>query len=67
MGIEFSSAKFSVALFILARIVLCFPTPPISLCLFWRLSGKGSVPGRGRSPAELHYSHLENPMDREAW
>ena len=46
-----------------------------------RLSGKesacntgdsGSVPGLGRSPREgngypLHYSCLENPMDRGAW
>ena len=33
---------------------------------------KGSVPGPGRSPGEengypLHYSCLENLMDREAW
>ena len=32
----------------------------------------GSIPGSGRSPGEgngypLQYSHLENPMDREAW
>ena len=32
----------------------------------------GSVPGLGRSPGEgdgnpLHYSFLENPMDRRAW
>ena len=32
----------------------------------------GSVPGSGRSPGEgndfpLHYSCLENPMDRGAW
>ena len=32
----------------------------------------GSVPGSGRSPEEgndcpLHYSCLENPMDRRAW
>ena len=32
----------------------------------------GSIPGLGRSPGEgngnpLHYSWLENPMDREAW
>ena len=32
----------------------------------------GSVPGSGKSPGEgngtpLHYSCLENPMDREAW
>ena len=32
----------------------------------------GSVPGLGRSPGEgndfpLHYSCLENPMDRGAW
>ena len=32
----------------------------------------GSVPGLGRSPGEgndnpLHYSCLENPMDREIW
>ena len=32
----------------------------------------GSIPGSGRSPGEennnpLHYSCLENPMDREAW
>ena len=31
-----------------------------------------SIPGWGRSPGEgsgnpLHYSCLENPMDREAW
>ena len=30
------------------------------------------MPGSGRSPGErngypLHYSHLENPMDRRAW
>ena len=32
----------------------------------------GSIPGSGRSPGEgngnpLQYTHLENPMDREAW
>ena len=32
----------------------------------------GSIPGLGRSPGEgngnpLHYSGLENPMDRGAW
>ena len=32
----------------------------------------GWIPGSGRSPGEgngslLHYSCLENPMDREAW
>ena len=32
----------------------------------------GSIPGWGRSPGEvngnpLHYSCLENPMDRGAW
>ena len=32
----------------------------------------GLIPGSGRSPGEgngdpLQYSHLENPMDREAW
>ena len=32
----------------------------------------GSIPGLGRSPGEmygypLHYSYLENPMDRGAW
>ena len=32
----------------------------------------GSIPGSGKSPGEgngnpLHYSCLENPMDREAW
>ena len=32
----------------------------------------GLVPGSGRSPGgghgnPLHYSHLENPMDRGAW
>ena len=32
----------------------------------------GMIPGSGRSPGEgngnpLHYSCLENPMDREAW
>ena len=32
----------------------------------------GSIPGLGRSPGgghgnPLHYSHLENPMDRGAW
>ena len=32
----------------------------------------GSIPGSGRSPGEgngnpLQYSHLENPMNREAW
>ena len=32
----------------------------------------GSIPGSGRSPGQrngnpLQYSHLENPMDREAW
>ena len=33
---------------------------------------QGSIPGSGRSPQEghgnsLHYSCLENPMDRGAW
>ena len=32
----------------------------------------GSIPGLGRSPGEghgnpLHYSYLENPIDRGAW
>ena len=32
----------------------------------------GSIPGLGRSPGgghgnPLHYSHLENPIDRGAW
>ena len=32
----------------------------------------GSIPGSGRSPRKgngnsLQYSHLESPMDREAW
>ena len=32
----------------------------------------GSIPGSGRSPGEgnnnpVHYSYLENSMDREAW
>ena len=32
----------------------------------------GSIPESGRSPGEghgylLHYSHLENPMDRGVW
>ena len=32
----------------------------------------GLIPGSGRSPGgghgnPLHYSHLENPMDRGAW
>ena len=36
------------------------------------LRDAGSVPGLGRSPGgghgnALQYSHLENPMDREAW
>ena len=33
---------------------------------------RGLIPGSGRSPGEgndnpLHYSYLENPMDRRAW
>ena len=33
---------------------------------------QGSIPGSGRSPGKgngnpFQYSHLENPMDREAW
>ena len=49
--------------------------------LLWLLSGKesacdagerGLIPGLGRSPGEgnghpLHYSCLENPMERGAW
>ena len=36
------------------------------------LGDPGSIPGLGRSPGEghdnpLHYSCLENAMDREAW
>ena len=36
------------------------------------IRGSGFIPGSGRSPGEghdnsLHYSSLENPMDREAW
>ena len=32
----------------------------------------GLIPGSGRSPGEengnpLHYSYLENPIDREVW
>ena len=38
----------------------------------WNAGDPGSVPGFGRSPGEgngnpLHYSCLENSMDREAW
>ena len=36
------------------------------------MGGVGSIPGLGRSPEigndnSLHYSCLENPMDRGAW
>ena len=36
------------------------------------MGGVGSIPGLGRSPGigngnSLHYSCLENPMDRGAW
>ena len=36
------------------------------------ISDAGSIPGLGRSPGgghgnPLHYSSLENPMDRGAW
>ena len=36
------------------------------------LRGEGSIPGLERSPGGGHsnpcqYSHLKNPMDREAW
>ena len=36
------------------------------------LGDAGSIPGLGRSPGvgngnPFQYSHLENPMDREAW
>ena len=42
----------------------------ITKWLLWHL--KGSVPGSGRSPGgghgnPLHYSCLENPMDRRGW
>ena len=43
--------------------------PPVST---GEIRNNGSVPGSGRSPGDrnvnpLHYSCLENPMDREAW
>ena len=55
-----------------------FKTPPFttggsavkeSTCIAGHL---GSIPGSGRSPGEgngnpLHYSYLENPIDRGAW
>ena len=41
-------------------------------CRCMRRKRCGSIPGSGKSPGEgngnpLHYSCLENPMDREAW
>jgi len=38
----------------------------------WNVEDLGLIPGLGRSPGEgkgnpLHYSCLDNSMDREAW
>ena len=43
-----------------------------SACSAGDIGDRGSIPGPGRSPGEgngnpLHYSCLENPMDRGAW
>ena len=43
-----------------------------SACNAGATGDEGSIPGSGRSPGgghgkPLHYSCLENPMDREAW
>ena len=43
-----------------------------SACIAGDIENTGSIPGLGRSPGvgngnPFQYSHLENPMDREAW
>ena len=49
-----------------------FPGGSVVKCLNAKARDAGSVPGSGRSPGggyghPLHYSHLENPMDRGTW
>ena len=43
-----------------------------STCDTGDIGDTGLIPGLGRSPGgghgnPLHYSYLENPMDKEAW
>ena len=33
----------------------------------WNAGNPGSIPGLGRSPGDLQYSCLENPMEGGAW
>ena len=55
-----------------SKIALDFPDSSVSKESSCNAGDLGSIPGLGRSPGEgnsnpLHYSHLENPMDRGAW
>ena len=52
-----------------SQVVLVVKKPPANA---GDIRDTGSIPGLGRSPGEghgnlLHYSSLENPMDRGAW
>ena len=53
-------------------LILGFPHSSVSKKSACNAGGLGSIPGSGRPPGKgngnpLHYSCLENPMDREAW
>ena len=52
-----------------SRVALVVKNPPVNA---GDIRDKGSIPGSGRSPGRghgnpLHYSCLENPMDRGVW
>ena len=56
-------------LFWVSQVAPVVKNPPVNA---GDIRDKGSVPGLGRSPGRghgnpLHYSCLENPMDRGAW
>ena len=64
--ISFSPPKYFLVPFSRASLVVAVKNPPANA------GDTDSIPGWGRSFGEgnvnpLQYSHLENPMDREAW
>ena len=59
----------AVSIYRASQVVLVIKNPPANAR---NIRDVGSIPGLGRSPGgrhdnPLHYSCLENPMDRGAW
>ena len=59
-------------MYVIVYIKLFFPGGPDGKVSAYNVGDLGLIPGLGRSCAEgngnpLHYSCLQNPMDRGAW